>query len=217
MIQSPTTAARRPLRAVALCAAVVGCMVPVLASTALPVGAASPTATMAPSSGLGDQERTTIRGTGFDPNTPIQVLECNGTTKSPPQDARSCEGLSLDTSGYTDGQGNYVNSPADRVGTTKGYLVLMLPDTVADLVAIHCGHPQDPRCVVYIGEDHNDFRKKHVFIDLAFKGQPSGGGSGSSGVVIVLLIVVLAAGTATLVWLRSRRARRPGDSKLAGR
>ena len=207
MISPTATAVRQPLRAAVCFTVLVASVVAAFVWMGSPARAGGPTATMEPNSGLGDQQRTTIRGSGFDPNTPIQVLECNGTLKAPPQDARSCEGLSLDTSGYTDGQGNYVDSPTDHVGNTKGYLVLMLPDSLADLVGIHCGHPNDPPCVAYVGEDHNDFHKKHVFIPLAFRGQHGGGHSDGSWVLILVLLVMLVTGAAAVLWRRSRSAR----------
>ena len=178
-----------------------------------PTAASGPTATVTPSTGLVDLQRITIRGSGFEPFTPIQVLECNGTMKSLPRDATACEGISLDSSGYTDRGGNYVNAP--HTGRTNGFLVLVLPDAQADIVSIHCGRPGDPPCVLYIGEDHNNFQRPHAFAAIRFKGQPASGGSSITWVVIVVAVLIGGAG---VVVVRRRAGRnRPRQPKLSRR
>src|SRR5260370_41970132 len=109
----------------------------------------APSATMIPAGGLTDGQRTTITAGGFHPFTGIQVLACAGTVANPPKDAQSCEGVTLDSSGYTDGNGNYRNAPGDPTGDTAGYRVAVLPSAEFKTVSIRCG-PADP-CVLYVG------------------------------------------------------------------
>jgi hypothetical protein len=165
----------------------------------------APLAAMTPSRGLVDGQRTTITATGFDPYTAIQVLACQGTMATPPKDATACEGVTLDSSGYTDAHGDYRNTPGDPTGDTAGYRVSVLPSAQFKTVSIRCG-PADP-CLLYIGEEFNDFSKPHTFVPLVFKGAaPARGVGGTSGLVdggIGVALVALAAGA--VLWQRRRR------------
>jgi MYXO-CTERM domain-containing protein len=167
-----------------------------------------PSATMTPSHGLVDGQLTTISATGFDPFTAIQVLACQGSVANPPKDSTACEGVTLDSSGYTDAQGRYRNTPGDPTGDTAGYRVAALPSARFKTVSIHCG-PADP-CVLYVGEQFNDFARPHTFVPMVFKGTapagPSGGGTGTvlEGGLGLLLVVAAAAA----VRRRRRRAAR---------
>ena len=189
----------------------------VVVSVMTSASAAGPTVTVTPTSNLMDGQRLVIRGSGFDPYKAIQVLECNGTASNPPPDATYCEGTTIDSSGYTDRQGTYVNAPGGQgaLHTTKGYLLFALPDAVDTLVNIHCGHPKDPPCVLYIGEDHNNFTLKHAFVPITFKGQAVSHGGSTAPIALAVLIVV--GGAALGLWWRSRKTRRAGHAaKLAG-
>src|SRR5260370_42013763 len=104
----------------------------------------APSATMIPAGGLTDGQRTTITAGGFHPFTGIQVLACAGSVANPPKDAQSCEGVTLDSSGYTDGNGHYRNAPGDPTGDTAGHRVAALPPAQFQAVRIPCG-PADPR------------------------------------------------------------------------
>jgi hypothetical protein len=164
----------------------------------------APTAAMNPSHGLVDGQRTTITATGFHPFTAIQVLACQGTVTNPPKDSTACEGVTLDSSGYTDANGNYRNAPGDPSGDTAGYRVAVLPSPQFKIVSIHCG-PADP-CVLYVGEQFNDFSKPHTFVPMVFKGAAPAGRPLGSGTVLEggvgVLLVVAAFG---VLWNRRRR------------
>jgi len=169
----------------------------------------APSATMVPTVGLTDGQRTTITASGFHPFTGIQVLACAGTIPNPPKDAQSCEGVTLDSSGYTDGNGNYRNAPGDPTGDTAGYRVAVLPSAQFKTVSIHCG-PADP-CVLYVGEQFTDFSRPHTFVPMVFKGTAPAGPSRGTGAALEgglgVLLVVAAAG-AVLAQRRRRRAAR---------
>jgi hypothetical protein len=168
---------------------------------------------MIPAGGLTDGQRTTITASGFHPFTGIQVLACAGTVANPPKDAQSCEGVTLDSSGYTDGNGNYRNAPGDPTGDTAGYRVAVLPSPEFKTVSIHCG-PADP-CVLYVGEQFTDFSKPHTFLPMAFKGAvapaPARGAAAGSAMGLEAglgtVLLALAAGS-LLVRRRRRRAAR---------
>jgi hypothetical protein len=166
---------------------------------------------MVPSRNLVDGQRTTITAAGFEPDTAIQVLACEGTVAEPPRDARSCEGVTLDSSGYTDGNGSYRNAPGDPTGDTAGYRVSLLPSGEFKTVSIHCG-PAAP-CVLYVGQQFTDFGKPHTFVPLAFKGAAPVGGSGGTGAgldggVVALGLVLAAAAGAVIRKRRHQRAAR---------
>jgi hypothetical protein len=163
--------------------------------------AAGPTATMTPASGLVDGQRTTIHGSGFPSHVELQVLECIGTARDLPRDDRSCEGDTLDSTGYTDAQGNYLNAPGDPSGDTQGYRISTLPSATFKVVSIHCG-PTDP-CLLYVGTQFNDFTKPHVFVPFQFAGAPAK--SSNSTWVIVLVAVVAVVLVTGFVLLRRRR------------
>ena len=164
----------------------------------------APSATMIPSNGLVDGQVTTITATGFDPYAAIQVLACQGTVAAPPKDSTACEGVTLDSSGYTDAHGNYRNTPGDPTGDTSGYRIAALPSAQFKTVSIRCG-PADP-CVLYVGQQFNDFAKPHTFIPMAFKGATPASQSGGTAAVLeggIGLLLVVAAVAA--VWQRRRR------------
>ena len=163
-------ARRLPARLSAVCLIL---LAGVAAARAASSGAA-PTAAASPSTGLVDGQVITVRAAGFAPDTPIQVLECQGTAKHPPKDNHACQGLTLDASGVADGAGKYLNSRTDPTRQTHGYRVHRLPLAI-DLQGIHCG-PRDP-CGLYVGPQEGDFRLPHAFVPITFAGAASGGGS----------------------------------------
>jgi|GEM_PF-4298683 len=165
----------------------------------------APSATMSPSHGLVDGQRTTITATGFEPFTGVQVLACQGTMAHLPKDSTACEGVTLDSSGYTDAHGNYRNAPGDPTGDTAGYRVAVLPSAQFKTVSIHCG-PADP-CVLYVGEQFTDFAKPHTFVPMTFKAPTPAGSAGNTGALVEGGIVVLLAVAAGAL-VRHRRRRR---------
>jgi hypothetical protein len=185
----------------------------VLAATAVltptAARAAGPRATMTPDHNLTDGQHVTIRASGFDPDTPIQVLACSGTLADPPKDARACEGTTLDSHGYTDARGNYLNAPSDPSGDTAGYRVAVLPSEALKTVSIRCG-PQDP-CVLYVGPYFNDFTAPHTFLPLVYKGAPAAAGGSHAPTPALLAVPVLLVGVAGAFAVVRRRRRRPGS------
>jgi hypothetical protein len=214
-------APRRPfitLWAPATAVAVVGALG---LSATIPAQAAttSPTASATPDTGLANGQRINVRASGFEPLVNIEVMECKGTAAAPPKDLTSCEGLSADTTGYTDDQGNYVNAPGVYGGRRMlGFKALVLPSPQARYASIRCG-PVDP-CVLYVGVDFHDFKLPHVFVPISFAGgstapatttTPPHSPSGSSPLPLLLLAVAVLVVVALIVVRRRARStpRRP--------
>lgn len=177
----------------------------VLATAGAPAGAEGPTASVTPTAGLADGQRVAIRGSGFEPFTRIQVLECAGTAKRPPKDNHECQGLTLDSSAMTDGGGSFVNSPDDPTRRTHGYRVVTLPKPAMTPLGPHCG-PTDP-CGLYVGVQETDFARPHVFVALSFTGAPAPHRSATSRGPLVAGVLLsggaIVAGL--LVWRRRGR------------
>ena len=174
--------------------------------------AAGPTATMSPNTGLIDLQRTTIRGGGFPAHRQIQVLQCEGTLQSPPRDARACEGDTLDSAGYSDAQGRYVNEPKDPTGHTAGYEVYILPSATLSVVSIRCG-PANP-CVLYIGVQFTDFSQPHTFISMSFRGAVATASPADHRLpwAEVSIAAVIAVGLGTYLYARRRKPARMSDA-----
>jgi LPXTG-motif cell wall-anchored protein len=161
-----------------------------LASPGEVAGAAGVSATVAPASGLVDGQRVAIHAAGFHPFTNILVEECGGTMQALPTDNTACEGFTGDTTVSADASGNYANDPA-AANNSKGFKALLLPRPVGVRSPLTCD-PTHP-CVLYIGEDHNDFTQPHAFAAIAFGSAtpavpgpvavppPTGTGTGASG------------------------------------
>jgi photosystem II stability/assembly factor-like uncharacterized protein len=126
--------------------------------------AEGPSIVVSSTAGLVDGSLVGIDGTGFDPSTTIDVAQCAGSTSAPPVDATACDETTLDDSVATDSTGNYVNDPSTS-GGTHGYSVAVLPRPGTSSPA-HCDGTT--KCVLYIGEELQDFSRPHVFVDIAF-------------------------------------------------
>src|SRR5258708_4203896 len=61
-----------------------------------------PAVTVNPATGLRDHELLTLRGTGFEPNALIQVIQCAGTPAKPPLSSKDCDGNTLNPASYAD-------------------------------------------------------------------------------------------------------------------
>ena len=151
----------------------------VVATAAAQLPALAGTAAQAaPSTGLVDGQIIQVTGSGFDPGRTIQVMECSGTLTAPPKDIKVCQGLTLDTSSYTDLQGGFIDGASDPSGLTQGFKVYMLPGPSLPAGPTKCD-PADP-CLLFVGEDHNDFSKPHVFVPISFAAAASRAGSGTT-------------------------------------
>ncbi|HWW54870.1 MAG TPA: neocarzinostatin apoprotein domain-containing protein, partial [Acidimicrobiales bacterium] len=128
--------------------------------------AASPTASINPSTNLTDGESVQVSGSSYDPNTPIQVLECAGTVSAPPSDAASgCDGTTLQTgpSLVTGSTGAFSNIPIT---------VYVIPGATITSSPIQCDFTHS--CVLYVGEDKNNFSgAPKAFVALNFQAPPT--------------------------------------------
>jgi len=178
--------------------------------------AVAPAATASATTGLVDGQVIGLSGTGFTPNHQLQVIECVGTASVPPKDQTSCEGLSLDSTSFTDRAGSFVNGPKDPTHQTHGITVYEIPGPEVTEASIKCG-PRAP-CVLYVGDDYHDFTYPHVFIPLQFgtvttapvasvtTPRPS---HGASGAVTTFLVVAVLGSAGGAVWWVLRRRRAP--------
>lgn len=186
----------------------------VIARGGMPAGAAGPVASVTPAAGLADGQRVTIRGSGFEPFTRIQILECVGTAKRPPKDNHECQGLTLDSSAMTDGAGSFVNSPDDPTRRTHGYRVVTLPKPSMTPLGPRCG-TADP-CGLYVGVQETDFARPHVFVALGFAGARAHT-AGSRVPLIVGGLVLGGAGGGLVLWWRRSRTGRQGAGQVAAK
>jgi len=189
----------------------------VIWSGAAAAAAATPAAKVTPTSRLADGQVMSVSGTGFTPNHQVQTIQCSGTVASPPKDQQSCEGLTLDSSSFTNGDGAFVNSPSDPTHQTHGIAVYDVPGHAVNQASIRCG-PTDP-CVLYVGDDFHDFSYPHVFIGLQFAGStgssapvtattPRTAHKSSAAPEMVAGVVVVAGLALAGTGIRTRRRRR---------
>jgi hypothetical protein len=133
----------------------------------VPAAFAAASGTATPSTGLHDAQILSVSGSGLPINATVQIMECQGTSATPPSDNTSCDGSSLDTQASTDGSGAFINAAGDANGDS-GYKVYALgtPGSTFPSSAVHC----DPThsCVLYVGVDQNNFSAAHTFVDIAF-------------------------------------------------
>lgn len=197
------------LRLTALVAVAVAMLAGALVITAAPpASAGGPSATIAPSTGLNNLQIVTVKGSGFPPDSRIQILECAGTALRPPKDNNACQGLTLNTEAVTDLRGQFVNEPHDPSGKTGGVRIFTLPRKSFSPYPPKCD-ATDP-CGLYVGVQETDFSQPHTFVPFFFAGAPSreGGGSSDVPVAVVAVLAVLAIGGGAVVVARRRSARR---------
>lgn len=179
-------------------------------SSVPPASAGGPTASIVPSTGLVDLQVVTVTGSGFPPNTRIEIMECAGTVQKPPKDNSTCQGETVDNRAETDAKGSFVNEPHDPSGHTFGYQILRLPrPRFARFVVCDLTHP----CGLFVGEDETDFTQPHTFVPFQFRGETAAAGqtssSGSDGGAIAAaaaVVVVLVAAALLLVMRRRSRS-----------
>jgi hypothetical protein len=153
----------------------------------LAAGAASPTLTITPAGPYHDGESVAISvgaNTVFTPSARINVLECadpGGTTSNLPKDDSTCDGNTI--------QGNTVIVNSDGGYSLQNYVLYALPSAALGEQANDqpvCNETQT--CVLFIGQDQNDFTQPKLFsppftIASAPGGTPTTfpGAGGSSG------------------------------------
>jgi hypothetical protein len=157
--------------------ALFGCCLTVAAGTMLgetgQAEAASPVLTVTPGGSLHDGQTIDLSvgpNTVFTPHARVNVLECadpHGTAANLPIDLSTCDGNTI--------QANTVLVGADGSFSVAGYTVYLLPSTALGELAnfqpvCNASNP----CVLYIGQDQNDFTAPKIF-SAAFSVGPASG------------------------------------------
>jgi Neocarzinostatin family len=135
-----------------------GMVVTVAGTPGAALATVGPIAAVAPTTGLADGQTVTVSASGLPANHAIQVEECAGTVDNPPPDNSACDGVTLDSSTDSDGQGGYAND--SYTVYTRPSSLLSSPATIT----CDAGHP----CVLYVGVDQNNFSSPHAFAPLTF-------------------------------------------------
>jgi hypothetical protein len=136
-------------------------------------GAASPVLTVTPGGSLHDGQTIDLSvgpNTLFTPHARVNVLECadpHGTVANLPTDLSTCDGNTI--------QANTVLVGTNGSFSVAGYTVFQLPSTALGELANYqpvC-NATNP-CVLYIGQDQNDFTAPKIF-SAAFSVGPASG------------------------------------------
>ncbi|MHB8681852.1 MAG: hypothetical protein ACYDA2_07140 [Acidimicrobiales bacterium] len=140
----------------------------------------------------------------------INILECGdpgGKAANLPRDVTDCDGSTI--------QPVTVIVNHDGSFSLSGYVIYELPNTVA------LGEPKDtlPKCdathacVLYVGENQEDFSWPHTFSAPfsvgARAGSPGSSGSGAAIGIGIAAVVVVVGGSAFFVLSRRRRVTNP--------
>jgi hypothetical protein len=157
--------------------ALIGCCLTVATGTMLgdtgQAEAASPVLTVTPGGSLHDGQTIDLSvgpNTLFTPHARVNVLECadpHGTAANLPTDLSTCDGNTI--------QANTVLVGANGSFSVEGYTVFQLPSTALGELANYqpvC-NASNP-CVLYIGQDQNDFTAPKIF-SAAFSVGPASG------------------------------------------
>jgi hypothetical protein len=144
------------------------------------------------------------------------ILMCSDPDAQPknlPISDSTCDGLTIQV-------GPTLNIGTGGTVDQKGYVIYKLPRKIepADSIPV-CNATH--ACVLYVGQDQNDFQRPHVWSTAFYVGTGSQAASSSSGssaplvVGIVLAALVLAGGG--FLWLRRREhgRRSTADSEIA--
>src|SRR3984957_17822112 len=141
-------------------------------------GASAPTVTMSPSTDLHDGESVSVSigpNTVFTPNAGVNILECadpGGTLANLPKSDSTCDGNTI--------QGNTILVAANGSASEAKYTLYLLPSPALGEQANNqpvCNQT-DP-CVLYVGQNQNDFTAPKVF-STPFTIAPATGASTSS-------------------------------------
>jgi len=134
-----------------------------LLAAAHPAAAAGgPTVGLSPGAPFHDGEAVTVSvGPNglFTPHSRVNVLECadpGGTVANLPRDVSTCDGNSI--------QGNTVLVATNGSFSAADYTIYQLPSPALGEQSNYqpdCNASQS--CVLFVGEDQNDFTKPHVF------------------------------------------------------
>jgi hypothetical protein len=140
-----------------------------------PAGASTPTLTVTPSTDLHDGESVAVSvgpNSVFTPNSRVNILECadpGGSVANLPKSDSTCDGNTI--------QGNTVLVAANGSASDPDYTIYLLPSPALgeqsnDQPVCNQTNP----CVLYVGQNQNDFTAPKVF-STAFSIAPAAGGA----------------------------------------
>jgi hypothetical protein len=163
---------------VCLAAATFGLPLVALLSGSVPAGASTPTLTVSPSTNLHDGESVSVSigpNSVFTPSSRVNILECadpGGSVANLPKSDSTCDGNTI--------QGNTILVAANGSASDQNYTIYLLPSP--DLGEQSNNQPvcnQTNPCVLYVGQNQNDFTAPKVF-STPFTIAPATGASTSS-------------------------------------
>ena len=142
-------------------------------------------------------------------NSNINVVECSAPNGVIPTDPSNCDGNTI--------QGDTILPNADGSFSYSSYTVYALPDLNFESTGGPvCGNTAATECVLYIGNNQNDFTQPHVW-SQAFKTNSNGGsdaglnpGDGTPEVPLAIILPLAAIGMlgGTVAVRRRRQAAR---------
>ncbi len=139
----------------------------------------------------------------------IKVVECSAPNGVVPTNTTACDGNTI--------QGDTVLPAADGSFSYGNYTVYALPDAISlgeGSSGPKCGSTSATECILYIGNDQNDFTKPHLWSQPFFvsaNGNDAGAnpGDGTPEVPLAIILPVAAMGLlGGTVLIRRRRAAR---------
>jgi hypothetical protein len=160
---------------VCLAAAAFGLPLAALLSGSAPAGASTPTLTVSPSTNLHDGESVSVSigpNSVFTPSSRVNILECadpGGSVANLPKSDSTCDGNTI--------QGNTILVTANGSTSDQDYTIYLLPSP--ELGEQSNNQPicnQTNPCVLYVGQNQNDFTAPKVF-STPFTIAPATGGS----------------------------------------
>lgn len=166
---------RRSACETCLAAAAFGLPLVSLLSGSVPAGASTPTLTVSPSTDLHDGESVSVSigpNSVFTPNSRVNILECadpGGSVANLPKSDSTCDGNTI--------QGNTMLVAANGSASDQNYTIYLLPSPALGEQSNNqpvCN--QTNPCVLYVGQNQNDFTAPKVF-STPFTIAPAAGGT----------------------------------------
>jgi len=166
---------RRSACEVCLAAATFGLPLVTLLSGSAFAAVSTPTLTVSPSTDLHDGESVSVSigpNSVFTPNSRVNILECadpGGSVANLPKSDSTCDGNTI--------QGNTMLVAANGSASDPAYTIYLLPSPALGEQSNNqpvCN--QTNPCVLYVGQNQNDFTAPKVF-STAFSIAPAAGGS----------------------------------------
>ncbi len=166
---------RRSACEMCLAAATFGLPLATLLSGSAFAAASTPTLTVSPSTDLHDGESVSVSigpNSVFTPNSRVNILECadpGGSVANLPKSDSTCDGNTI--------QGNTMLVAANGSASDPAYTIYLLPSPALGEQSNNqpvCN--QTNPCVLYVGQNQNDFTAPKVF-STAFSIAPAAGSS----------------------------------------